>query len=74
MKFTKIQKLRRFVIITRWKTWIFPLLCFLPYLASIFWLISRGQIWIVQVMLAPLLMILIVVSLGLFLAHFEFRR
>ena len=36
--------------------WLFPMLCVVPYLAILFWLLSRGLIWISQVLLAPLLM------------------
>ena len=38
------------------------------------WLLLRGQVWIVQVMLAPLLMGALLAALTLFLSHLEYRR
>ena len=48
-------------------------LCALPYSASLIWLLQRGQIWVVQIMLAPLLMMLIIGLLTWSLARLEFR-
>ena len=50
------------------------LCCSLPYLGSLLWLLLRGQVWIVQVMLAPLLMGALLAALTLLLSHLEYRR
>lgn len=74
MQYTNAQKIRHIVIRSRWTKWLIPLLCSLPYIISLFWLVSRGQLWIAQIMLAPLVMLLAVITLGLVLAKLEFRR
>lgn len=66
--------LRHLWIRSRWKSWSVPLLCSLPYLGSLFWLLLRGQVWIVQVMLAPLFMGALLAALTLLLSHLEYRR
>jgi hypothetical protein len=48
-------------------------LCALPYLAALLWLVARQQIWIAQVLLAPLLMGLLLAMLTVWLARQEFR-
>ena len=56
MKFPLTVRLRHWFIITRWQKWLFPVVCCIPYLAILVWLLMRGLIWIAQVLLAPLLM------------------
>ena len=68
-----VVRLRHALIRSRWKRWLLPLLCSLPYLASIVWLVFRGQAWIAQVLLAPLLMGFVLGSLTLWLVRQEFR-
>jgi hypothetical protein len=70
---------RHLWIRSRWRRWLFPLICSLPYLLSLFWLAQRGQIWIAQVLLAPLVMAAAIGVLTLVLARLEdggrpFRR
>ena len=72
--FTVRQQIRHLWIRSRWRRWSFPVLCAVPYLGSLLWLLLRGQIWIVQIMLAPLLMGALLAALTLLLAHLEFRR
>ena len=67
-------RLRYFLIKSRYKKWIFPFLCTIPYVSSLIWLSAREQFWIVQIMLAPILMILMILFLSYFLAKIEFRR
>ena len=74
IKYSLIQYIRRFLIRSRYKRWILPTLCAIPYLFSYFWLLSRGQAWISNIMLAPLLMGVLLALLTLILARFEFRR
>lgn len=74
IQLTRLQRLRHRLIISRWKRWLLPSLCALPYLASIVWLIVLGELWIAQVLLAPLLMGLMLGALTLWLAKQEFRR
>jgi len=68
------QRLRRLWIRSRWRRWLVPLLCALPYLASLLWLLLRQQAWIAQIMLAPLLMTALLALLSFGLARLEFRR
>ena len=56
------------------KRWLLPVLCAVPYLASLLWLISGGLSWLAQIMLAPLLMALIVGFMTWGLARQEFGR
>ena len=49
-------KLRHWVITSRWQRWLFPFCCAVPYLAILIWLLSRGLIWVAQILLAPLVM------------------
>ena len=44
------------MITSRWQRWLFPACCAVPYLGILFWLLSRGLIWVAQVLLAPLVM------------------
>ena len=63
---------RHWLIRSRWRRWLLPLLCLLPYCVSILWLLNRGQPWIAQLMLAPLLMAAVLAALTLELARREF--
>ena len=73
MRLSFFQRVRHALIRSRWKRWLGPTLCALPYSASLIWLLQRGQIWVVQIMLAPLLMMLIIGLLTWSLARLEFR-
>jgi len=64
---------RHVLITSRWQQWLFPSLCCLPYLLCLVWLLSKGLIWVAQVMLAPLLMGGALALLTLWLAQQEFR-
>ena len=66
--------LRHWLIKSRWRRWLLPLLCALPYLLSLIWLLIQGQGWVAQVMLAPILMGAALAGLTLWLAHQEFRK
>jgi hypothetical protein len=66
-------RLRHWLIRSQWRRWWFPGFCALPYLASLMWLVVRQQLWIAQVMMAPLLMGLALSLLTLWLARQEFR-
>lgn len=71
---TRAQRLRHLWIRSRWRRWLLPFLCSVPYLGSVVWLLLRGQAWIAQIMLAPLLMTGLLALLSLVLARWEFRR
>ena len=73
VSFSRSTRLRHWVIKSRWQRWLFPGLCMLPYLASILWLLLRGQGWIAQVLLTPLVMAGFMAILTLWLARQEFR-
>ena len=74
MKTSFVQTIVHFLILSRWKKWIIPVICSLPYFGSLIWLLIRQQYWIFQIMLSPLVMIILVCGLGIFLANIEFRR
>jgi len=67
-------RLRHWLILSRWQRWLFPVLCALPYLASLLWLVANGELWIAMVMLAPLAMGAALAGLTAWLARMEFRR
>ena len=73
MKFSPVQRLRHGLIRSRWRQWLAPALCAVPYLASLVWLLQRGQLWIVQIMITPLLMMAVLALLTWWLARLEFR-
>ncbi len=66
--------LRHWLIKSRWRTWVLPVVCFVPYVFSICWMVYRGLNWIAQIMLAPMVMGLILALLTLDLARKEFTR
>lgn len=66
-------RLRHLLITSRWQRWLFPSICLLPYLGVLIWLLSRGLIWVAQVLLAPLVMGAVLGLLTLWLARQEFR-
>ena len=68
------RQLRHALIRSRWRRWLLPLLCSLPYLMSLIWLLLIGEGWIAQVLLAPLVMAGMLGSLSLWLARQEFRQ
>ena len=57
----------------QWRRWLVPTLLMLPYGASLIWLQSQGLIWLVQIMLAPLVMGLIIGLITWLLARLEYR-
>ena len=66
-------RLRHLLITSRWQRWLFPTICVIPYLSILLWLLSRGLVWVSQVLLAPLLMGALLGLLTLWLAKAEFR-
>lgn len=66
-------RLRHYLITSRWQRWLFPALCAIPYAAVLVWLLSRGLIWVAQVLLAPLFMAAVLAAMTLALARAEFR-
>ena len=73
MKFPLYVRLRHWFIKSRWQRWLFPVVCCVPYLAILSWLLMRGLFWVSQVLLAPLLMGAVLACLTLWLARQEFR-
>ena len=74
IKLSRWRQLRHLLIRSRWRRWLLPLLCSLPYLASLLWLLLIGEAWIAQVLLAPLVMAGLLALLSFWLARQEFRR
>ena len=72
--FTVRQRLRHIWIRSRFHRWIVPVVCAVPYIGSMLWLLLRGQVWIVQIMLAPLVMAGLLAGLTVLLSYLEFRR
>ena len=66
-------RFRHLLITSRWQRWLFPAVCIIPYVTILVWLLSRGLIWVSQVLLAPLLMGAVLALLTLWLAKAEFR-
>ena len=64
---------RRLIILSRWRRWIGPLICAVPYLGSIWWLLCFSQTWIAFVMLVPAVLIIVLASLTWLLARIEFH-
>lgn len=73
MRFSPAQRLHHAVIRSRWRRWLAPSLCAVPYCVSLVWLVHQGQIWIVQIMLTPLLMMAVLGWLTWWLARLEFQ-
>ena len=74
IQLSRWRQFRHVLIRSRWRRWLLPLLCSLPYLASLLWLLLIGEAWIAQVLLAPLVMAAVLGLLSLWLARQEFRR
>ena len=53
MRFPFPVRLRHWFIVSRWQKWLFPVVCCIPYLAILGWLLMRGLLWVAQVLLAP---------------------
>ena len=68
------NQLRHWLIRSRWKRWLLPAICVIPYLGSLFWLLALKQGWIAQVMVTPLLMMGLLALLTWILARLEFRQ
>lgn len=68
-----LVRLRHRLILSRWQRWWFPSLCLLPYLLCLVWMLSKGLVWVAQVLLAPLLMGAAMAGLTIWLAQQEFR-
>ena len=69
----KREQLRHLLIRLRLSRWLAPALCAVPYLASILWLLAKGQLWIAGVMLSPALVLALLIGLTWLLASLEFR-
>ena len=41
-------RLRHLLIASRWQRWLFPVLCIVPYVGILVWLLTRGLIWVVS--------------------------
>ena len=57
----------------QWRRWLVPTLLMLPYAASLIWLQNQGLFWLVQIMLAPLVMGLVIGLITWLLARLEYR-
>jgi len=68
-----LVRLRHRLIMSRWQRWWFPLLCSLPYILALFWLLLLGLHWIVGVLIAPLFMASVIGLFTWLLARQEFR-
>ena len=68
----RFRSWQRLLIRLRWRLWLGPLICAVPYLGSIIWLVHFSQTWIAIVMLVPLLLMAILLTLTYILARIEF--
>ena len=64
--------LRRLFIRLRWRKWVGPVICAIPYFGSIVWLFHFSQAWIAITMLIPAVLIIIIGVLTWSLARIEF--
>ena len=64
---------RHLLIRLRLSRWLAPVVCAIPYIASILWLLVKGQAWIAGVMLSPLVVLVLLIGLTWLLARLEFR-
>ena len=62
------------MIKSRWQRWLFPACCTVPYVVILSWLLTRGLLWVAQVLLAPLVMGSVLAGMTLWLAKQEFRN
>ena len=69
MRFHSWQRLS---IRMRWKRWLGPAICGIPYIASIIWLLMFSQTWIAFVLLVPALLMVVLGLLTWVLARLEF--
>ncbi len=67
------EQLRHLWIRLHLSRWLAPVLCAVPYLASILWLLAKGQLWIAGVMLSPALVLALLIGLTWLLARLEFH-
>ena len=65
-------RMRHAWIRSQWKRWFLPTICALPYCLSLIWLVERGEIWIAQVLLAPIVMGCAIAFMTLWLARCEY--
>lgn len=69
----RFQPWQRLAIRLRWRRWLAPAICAVPYLGSIVWLLLYSQAWIALVMLVPALLMLVLGLLTWLLARIEFH-
>ena len=67
----RFQSWQRIAIRLRWRRWLGPAICALPYFASVLWLLSFSQTWIALVMLVPALLMVVLGLLTWVLARIE---
>lgn len=68
----RFQSWQRLAIRLRWRRWLGPVICAVPYAASVLWLLCFSQIWIALVMLVPAFLMLVLGLLTWMLARLEF--
>ena len=69
----RFRSWQRLLIRSRWRLWLGPLICAIPYIGSIIWLLYFSQAWIAVVMLVPLVLITVLAVLTYVLARIEFH-
>ena len=67
----KIEFWHRIGIRLRWRRWIAPLICAVPYLLSILWLLRFSQAWIAVVLMVPAFLMMVLGLLTWTLARIE---
>ena len=67
----RFRSWQRLLIRLRWRHWLGPAICAVPYVASILWLLNFSQTWIALVMLVPALLMLVLGLLTWILARLE---
>lgn len=68
----RFQSWQRLFIRMRWRRWLGPVICAVPYVASVIWLLRFSQTWIALVLLVPALLMVVLGLLTWLLARLEF--
>ena len=67
----RFKSWQRLAIHLRWRRWLGPAICSLPYIGSVLWLLHFSQTWIALLMLVPAVLMLVLGLLTWMLARIE---
>ncbi len=70
----RLTRIKHVLIKSRWKNWLFPAICIMPYVACVIWMLFEGLIWVAQIMMAPIFMGAVLALVTYWLAQQEFKK